>query len=157
MSSGGGVELRFFVGEPRSVNKGSYMRKTITNVFIVLTVCFCIILLSGCAFDLVHVKQTPIQLTSIQNLKKSWKLVDEVKVRLDTGYSRKLKGGTKWDYVGNIEYGDVYKTKDQIVTVEGSNIFEAYIVVSDDNIVGFYLPVENTYSPLSSPKKIHKN
>ena len=70
------------------------------------------------------------------------------------GYSRKLKQGTTWNYVGTVMYGDVYKTNDQILTVEGSNIYEAYIVVSNDKLVGFYLPAEESYSPLSKPKEL---
>ena len=102
--------------------------------------CFFIILIVGCAFDVVRVNQTPAHLTT-QSAISSWKLLDDVDVRLGTGYSRKLKKETKWDYVGSIESGDVYSTKDQILTVEASNIFEAYIVVSDDNLIGFYLPI----------------
>lgn len=119
-----------------------------------LMYCLFIILFVGCAFDLVHVKQIPTQLDSMQFKKQSWKLVNDINIKLGTGYSRQLKSGTNWDYVGKIEHGDVYKTKDQILTIEGSNIFEAYIVVSEDKIVGFYLPVEKTYSPLSSPQEV---
>ena len=90
----------------------------------------------------------------MQSPKISWKLVKDVEVSLGTGYSRQLKSGTKWDYVGTVEQGDVFKTNDQILTVEGSNIFEAYIVLSGDNIVGFYLPVEKSYSPLATPQKL---
>ncbi len=118
-----------------------------------LICCFIIVLIVGCAFDVVHVKQTPAHL-NMQPAISAWKLLDDVDVRLGTGYSRKLKKETKWDYVGSIENGDVYSTDDQILTVEASNIFEAYIVVSDYNLIGFYLPVEKTYSPLSSPKEL---
>jgi len=131
------------------------MKNKIFNKLIFLIFNSCIIIFAGCAFDVVRVKQIPTQLNSMQSPKNSWKLVNDVKVRLSTGYSCQLKSGTKWDYVGTVEYGDVFKTKDQILTVEGSNIFEACIVVSEDNLVGFYLPVEKTYSPLSSPKKLY--
>ena len=112
------------------------------------------ILLNGCAFDLVHVKQIPTQIESAQLSKSSFELEKEVNVSLGSGYSRKLKKGTKWDNVGNISYGDVFKTNDQILTVEASNIYEAYIVVSSDKLVGFYLPVEQSFSPLSNPKEL---
>ena len=80
----------------------------------------------------------------------SFELQQEVKVRLPTGYSRVLKKGTKWDLVGTISHGDVYKTKDQVLTVEASNTHEAYIVVSSGKLVGSYLPVERSFSPLGS-------
>jgi len=116
---------------------------------------FLAILLSSCAFDLVHVKQIPTQIESTHLSKRPFKLEKEVNVSLGTGYSRKLKQGTKWNYVGTISYGDVYKTNDQILTVEGSNIYEAYIVVSSGKLVGFYLPVEQSYSPLSDSKDLY--
>jgi hypothetical protein len=107
--------------------------------------------LSACAFDIVEIKQTPTSLKSSEVLKPSLELEEEAKVSLGTGYSRTLKAKTRWAYVGSISYGDVFKTKDQILTVEASNIHEAYIVISSGNLVGFYLPVENSFSPLSNP------
>ena len=116
---------------------------------------FFAILLSACAFDLVHVKQIPIEIQSTQLFRSPFELEKEVNVSLGTGYSRKLKQGTIWNYVGSLSYGDIYKTSDQILTLEGSNIYEAYIVVSSDELVGFYLPVEQSYSPLSDPKELY--
>ncbi len=116
--------------------------------------CVLAMLLFSCAFDLVHVKQIPTQIESLPLSKASFLLEKEVNVSLGTGYSRKLKQGTKWHYVGTISYGDIYKTNDQILTVEASNVYEAYIVVSSGNLVGFYLPVQQSFSPLSNPQKL---
>ncbi len=113
-----------------------------------------ILLLNACAFDLVHIKQIPTQIESTQLSKSSFVLVDEVVIGLDSGYNRKLKKGTKWHYVGAISYGDVFKTNDQILTVEASNIHEAYIVVAASKLVGFYLPVEKSFSPLNDSKEL---
>ena len=115
---------------------------------------FLILLLNACAFDLVHVKQIPTQIESTQLSKSSFELLDEVNISLGTGYSRKLKKGTKWYYVGTISYGDVFKTHDQILTVEASNIHEAYIVISSSKIVGFYLPVEKSFSPVNNSEEL---
>jgi hypothetical protein len=117
--------------------------------------CFLAILLNACAFDVMHVKKIPIQ-TELTNLSKSpFELEKEVNVSLGTGYNRKLKQGTMWRYVGTILYGDVFKTNDQILTVEGSNIYEAYIVVLSGKLVGFFLPVDHSFSPLSEPKELY--
>jgi hypothetical protein len=119
---------------------------------------WCVILISiflnACAFDLMHVKQLPAQLDTKQEARSSFVLEKEETIDLGTGYTRVLKAGTSWNYVGKIENGDVFKTKDQILTVEASNIHEAYIVVSSEKIVGFYLPVEKTFSPLSTAKTL---
>jgi len=113
--------------------------------------CLLGILLNACAFDLVHIKQIPTQIESTNLSKPSFELEKEVNVDPGQGYRRKLKQGTKWNYVGTVSYGDVFRSKDQILTVEASNIHEAYIVVSSGKLVGFYLPVERSYSPLGDP------
>jgi hypothetical protein len=109
-----------------------------------------LVLLSSCALDVIHVDQIPTQLDVAASSKNSFELQQEVKVNLPSGYSRVLKKGTKWDFVGTASQGDVYKTKDQVLTVEASNIHEAYIVISSGKLVGFYLPVERSFSPLGS-------
>jgi hypothetical protein len=45
----------------------------------------------------------------------------------------------------------MYRSRDQVFTVEASNIHEAYLVISENRLMGFYLPVEGTYSPLTKP------
>jgi len=115
---------------------------------------FCLISLNACAFDVLNIKQIPAQIESPEMTKGSFQLNAELKVDLGTGFSRTLKKGTKWDYVGTVPFGDVFKTNDQILTIEASNIYEAYIVVSASKLVGFYLPVERTFSPLSQPEDL---
>lgn len=109
------------------------------------------VIASGCAFDIIHVRQSPCQIEKGKSTSKPFRLGKEIQVTLDTGYSRKLKDGVRWDYVGVIPPGEVFRTNDQILTVEGSNIFEAYIVVSSGKLVGFYLPVQKAFSPISNP------
>ena len=111
---------------------GGLMKKWMKTIVIF----FLNLLLNACAFDLSHVKQIPTQIESTQLSKSSFELLDEVKVNLGTGYSRKLKKGTIWQYVGTISYGDIFKTDDQILTIEASNIYEAYIVISSDISTG---------------------
>jgi hypothetical protein len=113
--------------------------------------CLFLVLVHACAFDVVHLKQIPTQIDTLSLTNRSFKLDSEVTVHLDTGYDRVLKKDSRWACVGVTPEGDVFRTKDQILTVEGSNIHEAYIVVKSQNLVGFYLPVERTFSPLSNP------
>lgn len=122
-----------------------------------ITSCILVVLLNACAFDVVHVKQIPTEIVTSQSVKSSFKLEKEVDLNLGTGYSRTLREGTRWNYVGTTPYGDVFKTSDQILTVEASNIHEAYIVVASNKLVGFYLPVEHSYSPLSDPVELSIN
>jgi hypothetical protein len=63
------------------------------------------------------------------------------------GYTRTLTSGSRWQLVGTVPEGGVYRRADGIFTVEGANVHEAYLVVQDNRLVGFYLPVEKAFSP----------
>jgi hypothetical protein len=102
-------------------------------------------LLTACAPAVV---QQPAQFTA--NTGKTFRLAQPAEISLSTGYSTKLRPGTRWELIGRLPQGEVYRTRDQIVTVEGSHIHEAYLVVDQGTAVGFYLPVERTFSPVSS-------
>jgi hypothetical protein len=83
---------------------------------------------------------------------KGFVLMQDLKVHIGTGFATRLRANTSWHKVGTTVFGDVYATRDQIVTVEASDIYEAQIVVSGlQNLVGFYLPVEHSYVPLKEP------
>ena len=117
----------------------------------VRTICIVIgFLIAGC-----HVKYTPVALET-DTPKPMWRLTEKVDIRLESGSTTHLNPDTTWDYVGTIEQGEVYKTKDQIVTIKGANMFEAYIVLSEDCIVGFYLPVEKGFTRISKPVEIKR-
>lgn len=75
-------------------------------------------------------------------------LGDTVRISLPTGYERVLAAGSRWNLVGSIPQGSVYKPAQGVLTVEGANIHEAYLVVREGALNGFYLPVEQGYSPL---------
>jgi hypothetical protein len=80
---------------------------------------------------------------------KSFRLARAAEVPLSTGYSTKLRANTRWELVGTISEGEVYRTKDQVITLEGADIHEGYIVLKEGALVGFYLPVERTFSPVT--------
>jgi hypothetical protein len=108
-------------------------------------------LLTGCAFDVTHVKQLPVAFASNTENTEIFILNHDVKATLGTGFATRLKAGTRWQQDGNTEYGKVFATKDQIVTVEASNTYEAELVVSNQYITGFYLIVEKTFAPVTRP------
>jgi len=73
-----------------------------------------------------------------------------VKIRLDTGYYRnkELAAQSRWRRVGRLPEGNVYRPVASVFSVEGRQVHEAYLVVRDNMLVGFYLPVESAFSPL---------
>ncbi len=106
----------------------------------------------GCAFDITDVKYQPARLESVANEGTAFTLAADTPIRgAPCGYSRSLRKGSRWFAVGRVSEGVVYRSRDQVLTVECSNVFEAYLVVAAEKIVGFYLPVEKGFSPLSEP------
>jgi hypothetical protein len=114
-------------------------------------------MMSACAFDVYRLKHFPVELQTSSVCMKKFFLTKDTKIKVGPGYSRILKSGTQWECVGEIPQGKVYKTKDQILTVEASNVFEANIVVTDQKLIGFYLPVERSFSPLDNPRTLPLN
>jgi hypothetical protein len=109
------------------------------------------LLLSGYCFDLTQVKQVPAHLGAAEQTMPSFVLEENLAVPLESWSTTHLNAGTIWSYVGMIEQGRVYKSKDQTVTVWGSNLYEAYPIIKDEMLYGFYLPVEKTFSAISKP------
>lgn len=108
--------------------------------------------ISGCAFDLAHVKYLPSPFEPVSKQSRTFIFIDDVRVaQTPCGYSRTLRQKTRWELIGTIPEGEVFKSKDQILTVECSNIFEAYLVVSENLLIGFYLPVEKGFVSISDP------
>jgi hypothetical protein len=107
------------------------------------------VLMASCAPVVV---QEPAQLTP--GVGKSFRLSRAAEVALSTGYSTTLRANTRWELVGTVTQGEVYRTKDQVVTLEGAHIHEGYLVLDRGTLVGFYLPVERTFSPVTPAKQL---
>ena len=69
--------------------------------------------------------------------------------------SARVRAKTRWQYVGALAEGDVYRPTNTVLSVEGSHIHEAYLVLRDSKtLVGYYLPVEGALSMLDAPVPI---
>lgn len=109
-------------------------------------------LLAGCAFDVIHVKQETVQFKPAAEPRPVLTLQDDVKVSIgDFGSATPLKKGTTWRKVGEIDAGNVLATQDQVVTVQASNAYEAEPVVAHGEVVGFFLVVQQTFTPADPP------
>jgi hypothetical protein len=100
--------------------------------------------LVGCAFDVSHVAQLPTSFVAASG-SQDWTLDRDQSISVGSGFPTRLQHGTRWQLAGHVAQGDVYRTADQIVTVEASNVFEAMLVVQGDQVAGFYLPVEHSF------------
>jgi hypothetical protein len=72
---------------------------------------------------------------------------------LDSGYERTINVNTEFVVVGRISQGLVLRPTQTVLTVEGAHMHEAYAVLNNSQLVGFYLPVERAFSalPLAVP------
>ena len=109
---------------------------------------------SGCMFDIVSVPQKSTVFTPLIEDAKNFKIDAGHVVQIGTGFRTQLKAGTTWNQIGSIPQGEVYRSPDQILVVEASNIHEAALVVNDGQVVGFFLLVEKTFCPAKQPTQI---
>lgn len=105
-------------------------------------------LLASCAFS---VKHQPATLLPLAAPTTTAILQESAEVTLDTQYERVLDSGTRWQEAGKLPQGRVLRPVGTVFTLEGRDVHEAYLVVADSTLVGFYLPAEQAYSALSKP------
>lgn len=72
-------------------------------------------------------------------------------MKLPTGYQREIRKGSLWRSAGSIPQGEVLRPVGTVFTIEGRQVHEAWLVLSDQKLVGFYLPGDQAYSALKSP------
>ncbi len=102
------------------------------------------VLLAGCASA---VKMTGVQLEPNNDIgAQAIRIQDEVTIVSSAGYASRVLAGSTWVHVGSTSYGDVYKRTDGVFTIKGAHQHEAYLVISDGTLNGFYLPVKEAYS-----------
>lgn len=109
-------------------------------------------LLAACASAISY---SPVELMATDQ--RRMQLTRQADVRLDTGYVRTLKAGSEWIRVGKLPQGDAYKPYNDVFTLEGANVHEAYLVVAGDSLTGFYLPVERGFTPLKNKVSLTLN
>lgn len=110
------------------------------------------LLLMSCAFDLANIHPTPITLAPCtQNCETITVTEDVALTNISCGYDRTIKKDSKWRLAGEVLEGEVYKPVNTCFTIECSNVFEAYLVLRENSIVGFYLPVERGFVHLGTP------
>jgi hypothetical protein len=56
--------------------------------------------------------------------------------------------------MGVITAGEVFRSRDQTLTVECSNVFETYLVLFGDRLVGLLLPVQQGFVAIADPRPL---
>ncbi len=107
---------------------------------------FLAVMISACVTEL---QRVPTSFTVASDSSRSLQMSAPVSVTASAGYTRTLPAGSKWSLIGSIPEGDIFKIENSVFTIEARHVHEAYLVVQNLNLVGFYLPVEQAFSPLS--------
>jgi len=110
---------------------------TISLAALVSAACAPMVPIEGATFTPIAASAPPLQLST------------EVNLKLSTGYSRTLPAGSSWRAVGTLPQGTVYQRINDVFTIEGRQVHEAYLVVQRSALLGFYLPAEGIFSPLT--------
>ena len=107
-----------------------------------------VLLLAGC-----DVRGEPTSLATLASDKPPEPMIiaHDVDVSPGTGFPRTLAEGSSWLPVGRVPAGTVYKSLNSVFTVEGTNVHEAYLVISSGKLMGFYLAAEGSYAALGKP------
>src|SRR5262249_44728656 len=111
-----------------------------------------VVVLTGCAPEVVR---RPTEFTpATDGADGTIEVLTDLPIAVGPGCRRGSAKGSVWRRRGRTREGDVYKPIDRVFTVEGAQVHEAYLVLNDDRIVGFYLPVERAFSPAPSEANI---
>ncbi len=101
---------------------------------------------TGCASEVVRF---PAELSGSESGATSYVVAKPADLVLDSGYQRRIESGTELVPFGSVRQGQVLRPTNAVLTVEGTHVHEAYLVVAEGRLVGFYLPFEKAFSPLT--------
>ncbi len=105
--------------------------------------------LAGCAQ---RIAATAAEMTPMpSSAAPAIRVASEVSIRLHTGFTRPIPGGSRWELVGRLPQGEVFRPVGTVYAIEGRDVHEAYLVLRQGVLQGFYLPAESRYSPLPAP------
>ena len=86
--------------------------------------------------------------TPVEQASREIRLQSPATFRLGVQYGRELPAGSRWRAMGSLEQGTVYRPLNQVFVVEGRRMDEAYPVVRDNRLQGFFLPGEAGFAPI---------
>lgn len=119
----------------------------LTSLLVALSV-----LAFGCASDLR--RDAVVMAAAEQSEQEVLKVTEDAQVRLSSGYARTIAAGSEWRSIGYVSTGKVYQPVGRVFSIEGAHVHEAYIVLKEGYLVGFYLPGEGKLSVLNPPVRV---
>lgn len=112
-----------------------------------LTLCVAMLALAGCmSLSVRPTTYTPVPAaTAVQPLR----LAKAVAAPLTNDATVMLAEGSQWSPAGSIPQGLVYRKLGGTLMIDAKRLREAYPVVADNKLVGFYFPGESAFTPVT--------
>ena len=104
------------------------------------------ILLASCATEVPRQPTTLIPSAEGEGQGRIIQVDEDAEVWLPSGYTRSIRAGSTWKQSGTVEGRAVYKPTKDVFTIEGTHVHEAYLLLDENTLVGFFLPGENAVS-----------
>lgn len=130
-------------------------RRTLRGLLVILATAAAASLLPACA---PAVRSVPTQLSVVDpsNRPADLRFTAPLEIRLPTGYGRQIPASSRWLPAGRLSEGHVYRPVDLVFSIEGQQVHEAWLVVRNGVLQGFYLPAEARFSLLDPPVQLPK-
>lgn len=111
---------------------------------------FIFILLVACAAEM---KRTPTHYSALSSnaSPKIYQNPTEIVVTLPTGRRKAIPSRSLWQYSGSTPEGAIFKSTNLPFMLRDANTHEAYLVISNSKLVGFYLPGEQAFVQIEQP------
>ena len=91
---------------------------------------------------------TPVRLAPPAATAQDIQLQGPVTFRLGMRSGHELVAGSRWRPMGALAQGTVYRPLNQVFTLEGRRVDEAWPVIRNASLQGFFLPGEARFSPI---------
>jgi hypothetical protein len=118
----------------------------LTKCVIALAVC---LILNACA-QKVEFTPAPLLFPEATAIDGSADVTLPVAVEIRSNYSGQLTTQSRWRRAGRLPEGNVYRRIGSVNSIRvDEQMSEAYLVVRANMLVGYYLPVQSTFSPLT--------
>lgn len=109
-----------------------------------------VVVLASCALPIPRQPETLTPSTDGDGKNQTIQVDEDLNVRLASGYSRVIRAGSVWKQSGTVQGRVAYKVTNDVFTIEGTHVHEAYLLLDGNSLEGFYLPGESAVSWLNT-------
>ncbi|CAM3472520.1 Lipoprotein [Bordetella sputigena] len=111
-----------------------------------IAACAIVLALTACmSVSLRPTAYTPVNAAQAKQLQ----LAKSVSAPLTNDATVTLAAGSQWILAGSVPEGQVYRKAGGTLMIDAKRLREAYLVIADGKLVGFYFPGESAFTPVA--------